>query len=478
MTIWDWAVIAVYIIILLAITYYHFRKTKNAEDFFVGGRKMSPVHVGFSVAATDVGGGFSIGLAGLGFAMGLSASWLLFTGLLGALLAAVWVVPRIKYWETGNRFMTYPDLLKFRFGKKTALLAAVVSLIGYTGFTSSQLLAGAKLASTSFPELSLTTALLVMAAFTIFYTALGGMGAVVATDSFQWVVLFGTLSFVAFPVMYTSLGGWEAVSAALPASYFSFTAISWSTFVNWIVTIVPVWFVAMTLYQRVFALKDEASAKKAWYIAGFFEWPLMAFVGTALGVLARVAFLQGRFEALGFPATTLNFDAELGVPLLLRALLPAGLMGLVLVAYFSAILSTADSCIVAASGNVVGDLISTEKMSHKKLLRFSQLATAGVGVVAVLLALVAENVLALMLNSYSFMVAGLLVPTCYALSRKQEVLSERAAILSILCGGFSTVFLAQQKFFKLPWGLDAVIFGIAISYLVFKAFNRKNSQQV
>lgn len=59
---------------------------------------MSPTHIGMSIVATDVGGGFSIGLGGLGYAMGLSGSWLLFTGFVGAWLAAILVVPRLKNW--------------------------------------------------------------------------------------------------------------------------------------------------------------------------------------------------------------------------------------------------------------------------------------------------------------------------------------------------------------------------------------------
>jgi solute:Na+ symporter, SSS family len=476
MTYLDYAVMLIYVLILGAITLYHFRKNKSAEEFYVGGRNMNPTHVGFSVAATDVGGGFSIGLGGLGFAMGLSASWLLFTGLIGALLAAVWLIPRLKYWETGQKFLSYADLLRLRFGNRTATLAAIVSLLGYIGFTSSQFLAGAKLASAGFPEVSLTTALLVMAAFAIVYTAVGGLGAVVATDSFQWVVLLGSLSFVAFPFFLRELGGLQGVMNTLEPSYFSLTQLKWSTAVNWFVTIVPIWFVAMTLYQRIFALNTKAEAQRAWYVAGFFEWPCMAFVGTLLGVLARAAFLQGHFADLGFPIDFEGFDSEQGVPLLMRSLLPSGLMGLLLIAYFSAILSTADSCLMAASGNFVGDVLNTQKMSHQKLLRFSQLATLGIGILALGIALLSENVLSLMLHSYSFMVAGLLVPTIFALSKRYEIKkfvqtrshqSDNAAVLSILVGGFSTVFLGQQKFFTMPWGLDPVCFGLLLSLLAY-----------
>ena len=71
------------------------KKNKSQEDYYVGSRKMSSLHIGLSVVATDVGGGFSIGLGGLGFLIGLSGSWMLFTGLVGAWISAIVLIPRI-----------------------------------------------------------------------------------------------------------------------------------------------------------------------------------------------------------------------------------------------------------------------------------------------------------------------------------------------------------------------------------------------
>jgi len=57
---------------MLGIGFYFMKKNNSREDYYVGGRSMSAGHIGLSVVATDVGGGFSIGLGGLGFVMGLS----------------------------------------------------------------------------------------------------------------------------------------------------------------------------------------------------------------------------------------------------------------------------------------------------------------------------------------------------------------------------------------------------------------------
>ena len=68
----DGTILIVYMIVLVAIGVYFMRKNTDQEDYFVGGRGMGSWAIGLSVAATDVGGGFSIGLGGLGFIMDLS----------------------------------------------------------------------------------------------------------------------------------------------------------------------------------------------------------------------------------------------------------------------------------------------------------------------------------------------------------------------------------------------------------------------
>jgi SSS family solute:Na+ symporter len=77
-------------------------------------------------------------------------------------------------------------------------------------------------------------------------------------------------------------------------------------------------------------------------------------------MLAKVAATQGMFDGVTDAAT---MDSEMGLPVLLATILPIGLMGLMLSSYFSAILSTADSCLMAASGNIVTDIIA--KFSKK-----------------------------------------------------------------------------------------------------------------
>ena len=207
-----------------------------------------------------------------------------------------------------------------------------------------------------------------MGVLTVIYTAIGGLKAVIFTDTIQWIILMVGLLFIGVPVAYFKIGGIDAIRSTLPEEFLSFTNISFSTLINWAITIIPIWFVGMTLYQRIFACRSKKEAQRAWFIAGLFEWPVMAIMGVTLGLFARVAMEQGMLSA------ETGIDAELGLPLLLKNVLPIGLVGLLMSAYFSAIMSTADSCLMAASGNVVSDLIGKYfTISDKNILRLSQL---------------------------------------------------------------------------------------------------------
>ncbi|ELR68354.1 Putative sodium:solute symport protein [Fulvivirga imtechensis AK7] len=472
----DLAIFVIYMLVMLGVGFFFLKKNKDTDDYYVGGRKMGPWHVGLSVVATDVGGGFSIGLGGLGFTMGIAGSWMLFTGLIGAWLAAVLLIPKVSRLSKAHNFLTFPQIFGHFYNGHVALLAGIISAIGYLGFTSSQILAGAKLASASFIDLDLNTALIIMGVIAIVYTVMGGIKAVIYTDTIQWIILMTGLIFIGIPLGYIAIGGYDAIAATLPADFLSLQNISWQTFINWGITIIPIWFVGMTLYQRIYACRGAKEARKAWFIAGLFEWPIMAMMGVLLGLFARVGAEQGMFQELGFGATN-TVDAEMGLPLLLRSVLPVGLMGLMMSAYFSAIMSTADSCLMAASGNLLTDVFGKWlhlNKSDKSILRTSQMLTLVVGIAALVLATFMQNVLELMLYSYAFMVSGLFIPVIGALFFKNT--SSLAAFLAMLTGGTVTLSLILFST-DLPFGLDANIYGITASLGMFLVVNEIRKRQ-
>lgn len=428
MSVIDISIIIIYAILMVIVGLYFAKRQTSSETYFVGSRSMGAGHLGFSIVATDVGGGFSIGLGGLGFSMGLAGSWLLFTGLLGAWFAAIFLLPQIK--EIGDKegWLSFPDFLAHRYDQRTKTLAALVSGIGYAGFVGAQILAGAKLASVAF-NISQHTAIIIMAIIVVSYTSLGGLEAVVYTDSIQWAILLIGLAGFALPFGYHAAGGFSPIKAQLPAAHLSLTNIAPSTFFVWLSSIVPIWFVGNTLYQRIYAAKDLKQAKRAFYLAGFLEWPLMAFLGVTLGMFARILFP--------------SVESELGLPLLIRDILPQGIVGIVLAAYFSAIMSTADSCLLAATGHFITDIYQhyfASSTDDKHILKRSRQASLFIGLFATLIASLLPKVLDGILLAYAFMVSGLFVPTISTLISKK--VTAIAGFTSMLIGGSSALIVS------------------------------------
>lgn len=469
----DYIIFVLYMLGILTIGYYHFKHNRSEEDYYVGGRKIPPTALGLSIVATDVGGGFSIGLGGIGFIMGLAGSWMLFTGLVGAWMTAVFIIPRIKGPDKLKKMMTYPDFLRYRYNDTVALIAAIISAIGYLMFTGSQIRAGATLASETvlrqvpFGMDPFNFSLYAMAFVIIIYTVMGGIKAVIYTDFVQWMILLFGLIVLAIPLSLSAVGGWSKLRQTLPAEFFSLGNIDAITFINWMVAIIPIWLVGMTLYQRIYACKGAKEARKAWFIAGFFEYPVMAFMGVFLGMCARALYP----ELIGIEG-----GQELGLPRLINEVLPIGITGIVAAAYFSAIMSTADSTLVASSGNITGDLLQRyfyKKISHRRMIRVSQLVTLVLGILAVYYAMRFGTVIEGVFDAYGFLVAGLFFPTLGAFFWKRA--NSKGAIAGMLSGGIIATALPWfdghlpdflQRFF-FSSGLWPVVYGMAVSALVF-----------
>jgi SSS family solute:Na+ symporter len=186
----------------------------------------------------------------------------------------------------------------------------------------------------------------------------------------------------------------------------------------------------------------------------------MAFMGVFLGMCARVAFP--------------DVEPEMGLPLLVKTALPPVVTGLLIAAYFSAIMSTADSCLVASSGNFVGDMLerhALKGMSERALMRVSQGMTLVVGVLAILIASRFQQVLDAILFAYSFMVSGLFVPTLAAYFWPGR--RPAAAMAGMLSGGGVTLLMKVGVLpppgFLAGSGLDPVFYGLVTSTVVFVA---------
>lgn len=124
------ASIIVYMLGMLLIGYYAYKRTSNLTDYMLGGRSLGPTVTALSAGASDMSGWLMMGLPGAMFASGLSASWIAIGLTLGAYANWLYVAPRLRtYTEVANNSITIPAYLENRFGDSSRMLRLVSALV-------------------------------------------------------------------------------------------------------------------------------------------------------------------------------------------------------------------------------------------------------------------------------------------------------------------------------------------------------------
>ena len=446
----DLTVMAAYFGVLLWIGFAVMRSEKKgsgSESFLAADRDMNLFQSTASTAATDLGGGFSIAMGGLGFTLGISGSWLIAISGLSVVLASFLVVPKVKRWADRVQGLTTGDLFEQRFDRRTGTVAASLVGVSWFAFVGGQITAGGKL-------LQVTVAIFVAGAIILAYTTMGGLKAVIYTDVFQMVILFVGVVLILVPIGFVKVGGVSGMAdhfASDPATQtmMDWGAAGWKQSIGWFFSIFPVWFISIAGFQRIVAARDEKTARRAFFFTGVpIEWPLFAIGSTLVGMFARML-------------TPGLADPELATPTMILTLLPMGLAGLVIAAYTAALMSTADSCLIGPVAIFVNDIyrkLFRPEASDGELVRMARVATIVLGIFAIGTAYLFPRALDLILYAYTFGAAGLFFPMLGLLFWRHATAS--GAFWSILAGG--TCALAWT-FAGEPWDLSSSYIGWAAS---------------
>jgi solute:Na+ symporter, SSS family len=431
----DLFAIAAYFVVLIWIGLRVARRehgSGEAESFLAADRNMGLVQTTASTAATDLGGGFSIAMGGLGFTLGISGSWLIAISGLSVVLVSFLMVPKVKRWADRVKGLTTGDLFEMRFDRRTGVVAALVIGIAWFTFAGGQVIAGAKLLQAT-TGLGLTVAVILSGAVILLYTALGGLKAVIYTDVFQMVVLFIGLICLAVPIGLHTVGGWGGIVAHFSAdpetrSLVEWTAVSWKELAGWFFAIVPVWFISIAAMQRIIAARDERTARYAFLLTGVpIEWPLFAIGSTLIGLIARMLLPD-------------LADEEMATPMVIIHLLPVGITGIVIAAYIAAVMSTADSVLMGPVSIFTHDVYRKwlrPDASEETIVRVARILTLVLGVLSIGMAYLVPSVLDLILYAYTFGAAGLFFPMLGLLFWRRT--TARGAFWSMLGGGIAAV---------------------------------------
>ena len=410
-----WIGIGIYVLIVLAIGYFAGRKVKNLGDFLVAGRRLPLWMATATLLATWFGAGSSMGVAATVYSGNLRDVIAdPFGASLSLILAGIFIVGVLRKLNC----MTVTDIIQKQYGKGAGIYASIWMVPVYVGWLGAQVLGLGTLLNL-LTGIDLFYARCIGAAVVLFYTVTGGMWAVTITDVVQ-VVLIVVGLFIIVPGAVQMAGGLDTIVTA-PGVDLSLAPESGCGTLghvnyigNWIIMGLGC-MVGQDLIQRSLASKDEKVAISSSVISGFLYFAI-AMVPITIGLAAKILLPQWGItsDIMGS-----NLDNQvlpriaIGV---LGAIHPI-LLTLFLSALISAIMSSADSSLLAASSLLVNNVVSPlfSKATDKQTLLSTRIATVLILSIATFLAMKVESIYALMTSCWASQLVVVLIPVLSAI---------------------------------------------------------------
>lgn len=371
----------VYKVILIGIGLWASRRVRDEADFLLGGRNLGPWVAGLSYAASTSSAWVLLGFSGFVFSFGLSALWML-PGIWGGYIVMwVWFGPRIRAEASENGWVTPTEFLSAgiddRSKARIAALASALIAFCFIFYIAAQFDAAATAFVTNF-DMTTAESLLLGAGIILIYCLLGGFWAASVSDTVQGVVMMVAAMLVPAIAVWEA-GGPGQVLAALSQMDAQFT--DWTgghsgfVLIGFALGLAGIGLGTLGqphLLARLMAVKGERERRLGFAIA--FGWGIVVYVGMSwLALAARSLALQ--------PAS-----GEQIFYLLAGQLLPPILAGVVIAAILSAVMSTVDSLLLAASAAVAHDLQLAKRFKLDELW-MSRIVMTGIVIAAVVLAL-------------------------------------------------------------------------------------------
>ena len=379
----DLGIIGLYFVLILGIGFWVARRTKSGDDLFLGGRTLTWGVIGLSLFASNISSTTIIGLTGAAYSSGIVQSVYEWISGLPLIIAALIFVPLYL----NSRITTIPEFLAKRFDRRSQVFFSVVTI--FTSIiveTAGGLYAGAIVLKTFFPDIVIWQTTIVLALVAGLYTAMGGLKAVVYTDTLQAIILIVGSSILTY-IMFSKLNfSVSDMIAAAPEGHFSIIrpiddeTLPWpGLFLG--VPLLGFWYWSTNQYivQRVLGAKNVKHARWGVILGGFLKL-IPLFIMVIPGAMAISIYTDIEKSDMVYPTMVLEA-------------LPVGLIGLVLAGLISAIMSSVDSTLNSSSTLIVIDFIKPRKpdITQKKIAYYGRVSTLVLMVVAALWAPMIEN---------------------------------------------------------------------------------------
>ena len=450
--------VIVYLAIMLLIGILASKRANtSSSEFIVAGRNMPIWLCSTTIVATWFGGGTMLGGAGASYEQGLLGVIAdPFGGALALFLVGFFFVRIFRR----LRLLTFIDFFENRYGRPAATIAAIGSISSNIGWT------GALLVAFGFVFQTLTGVPvelgIIGGAIVVFvYTSVGGMWAVAMTDFVQMIIIaLGLICLLI--VVLIDVGGWGNIGPHLPEDTFRMIPKenNPSLWLNYF----RAWLIfgladvsAQTLMQRAFSARNEQVAQNSFYLAGFGHLSI-GMIPVTLGIIASVTM----------PGLV---DPETVIPELALAHLHPVAIAVFVGALLAAIMSSADSALLAAASVFSVNILPLFKKNVADRVRLwaTRIAIPVLGSVAVYVALRVQVVYNLILDANSVILVCVTIPFIVGVWWSK---ANRSGALASMAMGFLVWFVAIVYAPDLPGDLLGLMVGL-ITILIVTPLTQK-----
>ena len=447
-------IIILYFLGMLAIGVVSKRKSKEADDFFVAGRKSSSLFITGSLLATIIGGSATVGMAGLGFKQGLTGAWWLLVGSIGLVFLGLFFAKKVR----GFALYTLPELVEKQYDRRMALASSVLIVVAWIGIIAAQTIAAGKILSI----IGIGSPALWMVIFTIIfvaYTVLGGQYAIIRTDTIQAVIIFAGIS-GGLALLLSRLGGWGGLQSSLPPEQFAFPLSSQfggTELVTLLLLVGLTYVVGPDMYSRLFCAKDDRTARASTFWTALFIIPV-AFAITLIGMGASALFPE--------------IAPEQALPMVIKEVFSPLLGGIVLAALLCAVMSSADTTLLSASTILMVDIVGwfRPSVNQSKVIPRSRWVIVLLGICSLIVALTLKGVISALLFAYTIYTCGVILPVIAGFFKNRLKVTPLGALAALIGGGSAGLI---SKLLKIQYlDLGALLLSGLLLFIVSFVDNR------
>ena len=401
-------------------------KAQSSEEYFLAGRDMTWPIVGISLFAANISSSTLVGLAGDAFMTRthvFNYEWLASVVLV---FFAIFFLP----FYLQSRVYTMPEFLERRYDQRSRYYFSFVTIIGNVLIdTAAGLYVGTVVLKLLFPDLSTFAIVSILAVASAAYTIPGGLNSVIQTEVIQAILLvFGSCLITYFA--FDQIGGWSGLVAGLdqlgaagelprPEGEYQPTSAeevlslvrpvgdTWGEFflgtggdgfMPWTGLLLgaPIlgfyfWANNQFMVQRVLGAKDLNHGRWGALFAGLLKLPVLLIM-VLPGTAAIMMFNGVDITPFNYQLPGGDICADLSqcpnatYPLLLKSLLPTGILGLVLAGLLAAMMSSVSATFNSASTLITMDFVQKLRpdLTSTQLVRVGQISTLVLVVLACL----------------------------------------------------------------------------------------------